>query len=199
LCQEAEELAADPKPLIEDCRDALIPDASQNKPGSFGKFSVFDFSRWLPVPFGAALVGQYFDDRYIWNNFHCLDVAKRNRTREGLQIHWPRMMDYQARREHNQRKLKTLFGLTGMHLQIEDQAAPCCYVFRSEEPYSVQSIHERLAKFGVTTELDVNEKLIAIPCHPKLGDGQLEYVFAAVRGMINPCHTYVRQNPETAK
>jgi hypothetical protein len=196
LCKAAEELAADPRPLIEDCRDVMIADSAANKPGTFGKFSLFDFSRWLPLPFGAALVGQYFEDRHIWNNFHCLDIAKRNRVREGLQIHWPRLHEYQARREHNQRRLKNLFGLTGMHRQVEEQAAPCCYVFKSEEPYSVKSIHERLAKFGITTELDTKEKLIAIPCHPKLGDGQLEYIFAAVRGMINPCHTYVRQDPE---
>lgn len=199
VCPEAESLSLLNEPLIEDCRDALLVPNGVSRCGSFGKFSVFDFARWLPLPFGAVLVGEYFPDKVVWDNFHCLDVTKRNRVREGLQIHWRRRETELDRRMSNLRAASKLFALTGMHSPLPDQTAPACYLFSSAEPYSVRAIHERLASFGVHAEFDENESLLALPCHARLGQGQLEYMFAAIRGMINPCYTYVRPDPEKSK
>ncbi len=195
LCAEAESLSLLSEPLIEDCRDVLLTHANHMRPGSFGAFSVFDFSRWLPLPFGAALVGQYFPDKMVWDRFHCLDVTKRNRVREGLQIHWKRRELEFSGRARNLKSLAKLFGLTGMHAPQAGQFAPACYVLNSADPYSVRAIHERLATFGVSTEVDDANSLLALPCHARLGQGQLEYIFAAIRGMINPCYTFVRPDP----
>lgn len=194
-CAETESLSMHDTPLIEDCRDALLHGAHKVRPGSYGRFAVFDFSRFLPLPFGAALVGEHFADKTVWDRFHCLDVTKRNRVREGLQIHWRRRDQEFLSRIENLGVLEELFGLTGMHERLSGQFAPACYVFESRDPYSVRAIHERLATFGVVTELDEHEALLALPCHSRLGRGQLEYVFAAIRGMINPCYTYVRPDP----
>ena len=196
VCHETESLSLLNEPLIEDCRDVLLAPQGAAHCGSFGKYSVFDFSRWLPLPFGAVLVGEYFPDKMIWDKFHCLDVTKRNRVREGLQIHWRRRDQELKRRTENLRSTADLFRLTGMHAPVNDQTSPSCYVFTSSEPYSVRAIHERLATFGVVTEFDEKELLIALPCHGRLGQGQLEYIFAAIRGMINPCYTYIRPDPE---
>lgn len=195
VCHEAESLSLLSEPLIEDCRDVLLSKDGVVRCGSFGKYSVFDFARWLPLPFGAVLVGEHFADKTVWDRFHCLDVTKRNRVREGLQIHWRRRDEERTRRMENLDELSKLFGLTGMHAQISEQSAPVCYLLTSTEPYGVKDIHERLSSFGVYSEFDAKEELLALPCHGKLGKGQLEYVFAAIRGMINPCYTYVRPDP----
>lgn len=194
-CTETESLSLLNEPLIEDCRDVMLTDDEHSTPGNFGAFSVFDFSRWLPLPFGAALVGQYFPDKMVWDRFHCLDVTKRNRVREGLQIHWKRRELEFRGRSRNLNTLAMLFGLTGMHAPLAGQFAPACYVLSSVEPYSVHAIHERLTAFGVSTEVDEERALLALPCHSRLGQGQLEYMFAAIRGMINPCYTFVRPDP----
>lgn len=195
FCRDSEALSLLSEPLIEDCRDALLVNDEHTRPGSFGAFSVFDFSRWLPMPYGAALVGQYFPDKAVWDRFHCLDVTKRNRVREGLQIHW-KQRDRELRGRHaNLASLAKLFSLTGMHAPAAGQLAPSSYVMRSQEPYSVRAIHERLASFGIATEMDESSDLLALPCHARLGQGQLEYMFASIRGMINPCYTYVRPDP----
>jgi len=195
VCRETEQLSLLSEPLIEDCRDLLLTANDKSLCGSLGKYSVFDFSRWLSLPFGAVLVGEYFSDKVVWDKFHCLDVTKRNRVREGLQIHWRKRSSNLAGRVMNIESLAALFDLTGMHGSLLDQAAPLCYVFRSQEPYTVRAIHDRLLTFGVTSEFDEQEALLALPCHPRLGRGQLDYMFAAIRGMINPCYTYVRPDP----
>jgi hypothetical protein len=196
VCADAEPLSLLSEPLIEDCRDVLLNKDGVARCGSFGKYSVFDFARWLPLPFGAVLVGEHFPDKQVWDKFHCLDVTKRNRVREGLQIHWRRREDERARRDRNLESLSKLFALTGMHGRQAGQAAPACYLLSSDDPYSVKEIHERLANFGVQSEFDVHDKLLALPCHARLGQGQLEYIYAAIRGMINPCYTYVRPDPD---
>ncbi|MBK8128530.1 MAG: hypothetical protein IPK53_06125 [bacterium] len=195
-CPEAEELSLRPEPLIEDCRDVMLTNDHAPRCGAFGAFAVFDFARWLPLPFGAVLSGAHFADKQVWDKFHCLDVTKRNRVREGLQVHWRRRGDEHSRRTGNLNELKRLFGLTGMHAAQSGQIAPACYVFRSAEPYGVRAIHERLLTFGVATECDEASSLLALPCHARLGNGQLEYMFAAIRGMINPCYTFVRPDPD---
>lgn len=199
VCHEAESLSLLSEPLIEDCRDVLLTPDEAQRCGSFGKYSVFDFSRWLPLQFGAVLVGEFFPDKMVWDKFHCLDVTKRNRVREGLQIHWRKREQEFQRRRSNLLATAELFRLTGMHAPIPDQTAPSCYVFSSSEPYSVRAIHERLNSFGVVSEYDDQESLVALPCHARMGQGQLEYMFATIRGMINPCYTYVRPDPEKSK
>jgi len=61
-----------------------------------------------------VLVGDYVPDQGVWDEFHCLDVTKRNTVRELLQIHWPRREEYAQRRRQNRERYRKLFGLLGM-------------------------------------------------------------------------------------
>ena len=79
--------------------------------------------------------------------------------------------------------------------ELREDEVPSAYLLYSEEPYSVSAIRERLKQFGVFTEMDEQDKVIALPCHQGLERGQIDYVFGAFRGMINPCHTFVRKDP----
>jgi len=196
FCQEVETLAAESLPLIEDCRDALFPFPTEPQPGSYGRYAVHDFSRWFPMQFGAALVGEYFPDRVVWDDFHCLDVTKRNAVRELLQIHWPQRERYAAARRSNWKRLQTLFALIGMEPAFDPSEAPVAFVLRDQPPYTAQVIQERLRAFGVATERDDAEGVIALPCHASLAPNHLDYIFGAFRGMVNPCHTFVRESPE---
>jgi hypothetical protein len=199
FCEFAETLSAERVSLIEDCRDVIGSDELRSRAGSFGEYSIIDFTRWFPVPFGALLVGKHFDDRQIWDNFHCLDITKRNALREALQIHWPRRAEYAQIRRDNWTRLSNLFSLLGMSAKTPDnESVPSAYLLKTFGAYGPNAIEERLAKFGVRTEADERDELIAIPCHANLGGGQLNYIFGAIRGMINPCHTYVRKDPAKA-
>jgi hypothetical protein len=200
FCEEVEGLAAESVPLIEDCRDRLYHRAGDPHPGSYGRYAVFDFARWFPMQFGAALVGEYFPDQRVWDQFHCLDITKRNVVRELLQIHWPQRMAYAGLRLDNWKRYEELFGLLGMK-----PAAPCAaeppfaFLLKAEPPYGARAIHERLQRFGVQTEMDSHDDVVALPCHSSLKSSQVDYVFGAFRGMVNPCHTFVRTDPEAVR
>jgi hypothetical protein len=195
LHEQTESLAALAIPLVEDCRD-VMPDRTSARAGGFGKYAVVDLARWFPLQFGAALVGEYFSDQHVWDHFHCLDVTKRNTVREGLQIHWPKRDEYTAHRKKNWRALADLFDLLGMSYVDDPADAPAVFVLRGEGPYSAAQIRARLAEFGVSCECDETENLVALPCHQQLGTRHIDYIFGALRGMVNPCYTYVRQDPE---
>ncbi|MBI5058517.1 hypothetical protein HZB60_01910 [candidate division KSB1 bacterium] len=198
LCEAAESLTALSVPLIEDCRDWIPGDDQAANAGHFGKYAVFDFARWFPLQFGAALVGEYFADQQVWDDFHCLDVTKRNTVREALQLHWPRRAEYARRRAANWNRYRDLFDLLGMkYLPAHPHASPAAFVLRAEGPYPATAIGERLREFGVSCESDRHENLVALPCHAQLRERHIDYIFGAFRGMVNPCHTYVRKDPET--
>lgn len=200
LCEEVEALSTESAPLIEDCRDRLYHRAGDPHAGSYGRYAVFDFARWFPMQFGAVLVGEYFTDQTVWDQFHCLDITKRNVVRELLQIHWPQRTAYGEARVNNWKRYAELFGLLGMKPALPCAAEPpFAFLLKAEPPYGAQAIHERLQKFGVQTEMDSHDDVVALPCHMGLKPSQVDYVFGAFRGMVNPCHTFVRTDPEAAR
>jgi hypothetical protein len=147
------------------------------------------------MPFGAVLVGEHFADQYVWDNFHCLDVGKRNAVREALQIHWPQREKYHELRARNGAHYARLFALLGFRFIREEQRDYPVFILRGNEQYSAAMIRERLAGFDIFVEIDTTENLIALPCHCRLKPAFVDYIFAALRGLINPCHTYVRKDP----
>ncbi len=195
-----EEFSQGTIPLIEDCRDTLDAEGHGIRVGGFGTLSVLDFARLFPMQFGALLLGKYFDDREVWDRFHCLDVTKRNIVREQLLIHWPQRDSYAARRRENWRYLKELFHLVGMKpvSAQEESQSPTAFLLQCEEPYGAEKVAKRLADFGISVELDTAEQILALPCHEGLATGQLDYMFGAFRGMINPCYVFRRKDPAEA-
>ena len=196
-CSEAEALSSEDVALVEDCRDALYSPSEEQRPGSFGRFAIFDFARWFPMQFGAALVGEYFPDEVVWSKFHCLDVIKRNVVRELLQIHWPARMEHAATRRRIWKRYEELFALLGMaSAGKEPDSAPLAFLLQADERYPASVIEGRLDEFGIGTEADAADNVIALPCHAGLTERHAEYVFAAFRGMVNPCHSFVRRDPD---
>ncbi|MDD5087368.1 MAG: hypothetical protein PHI18_01040 [bacterium] len=197
-CCEAEALSAGAVPLVEDCRDLLYDVPGDQHSGSFGKYAVYDFTRWFPMPYGAALVGEYFPDRHVWDHFHCLDVTKRNVVREMLQTHWPRRMDYARARAANWARYAELFRLLGMEAACAAPEPPLAFLLRCAPPYTADAITNRLAEFRILCEMDERDGIAALPCHAGLTARHIEYIFGAFRGMVNPCHTFVRTDPAEA-
>jgi hypothetical protein len=196
-CAEVEALSAENVPLVEDCRDLLHFQSGDTHPGSYGKFAVYDFARWFPMQFGALLVGEYFPDNHVWDHFHCLDVTKRNVVREQLQIYWPQREKQAALRRENWKRYEELFGLLGMAAARKPgHYPPPAFLLQAEGPYSAPAVQQRLNEFGILTEIDETDGIIALPCHGALRRGQIEYIFGAFRGMVNPCHTFVRSDPD---
>jgi hypothetical protein len=199
-CPEVEILALEDKPLIEDCRDALESGKQGIQSGSYGRFAVYDFARWFPMQFGAALVGKYYPDQEVWDHFHCLDVGKRNAVREALQLHWPNREAYARLRRENARRFSELFGRLGFRtVPALNSADTPVFLLHGIDPYTVNAIQKRLELFDIKTEVDENDNLIALPCHCRLKPSFVDYIFGAIRGMINPCHTYVRDDPTLKK
>ncbi len=149
------------------------------------------------MQYGAALVGEYVPDQGVWDEFHCLDVTKRNTVRELLQIHWPRRDEYAAQRRRNWQRFHELFMLLGMRdLPFKAQQVPMGYLLQAEEPYTAKLIHDRVQEFGIQSEFDERDNILVLPCHAALRKGHIDYMFGAFRGMVNPCYTYVRKDPE---
>lgn len=191
-----EELVEGTNPLIEDCRDTLDAEINGTRVGSFGVYAVFDFARLFPMQYGAILLGKYFDDREVWDRFHCLDVTKRNVVREQLLHHWPQREDFSLGRRENRSYLKNLFQLVGMQpIATEcDLQSPTAFLLQCVAPYDAERVAERFKEFGVVVETDTDEQIVALPCHSGLAKGQLDYIFGAFRGMVNPCYTYRRKD-----
>lgn len=199
-CADVETLAAETTPLLEDCRDLLYVSHAPQPWGSYGRYAVFDFARWFPVQFGAVLVGEHFPDQHVWDHFHCLDVTKRNTVREQLQTHWPRREDYAKIRRQRWQDNAGLFGLLGMlPAAPEPDAPPLAFLLKAQPPYTALVMRERLREFGVAAEIDADSDIIALPCHAGMTRRHVEYVFAAFRGMVNPCHTFVRTDAAAEK
>lgn len=196
LVPEVESLSSGSIPLIEDCRDCLNLQPAQPRPGSYGKFAVFDFARWFPIQFGAALVGAYFDDRYVWDNFHCLDVTKRNLVREYLQIWWPERLSDAGVRRGNWDRFVDWFELAGFTVAATPQLAPSVFLLKGAGPYHALALSARLAEFDVASEYDVTDNVVAIPCHGRMGPNHVDYIFGIIRGMVNPCYSYIRKDPD---
>jgi hypothetical protein len=195
-CAEVEALSTEKIPLIEDCRDLLYYRQGDQHPGSYGRYAIFDFARWFPMQFGAVLVGDFFPDQHVWDHFHCLDVTKRNLVRELLQIHWPQRLTYAAVRHDNWQRYAELFSLVGLNSAAADSPQPpFAYLLRAEEPYNAPTMQARLREFGIATEVDERDGIIALPCHSGLKRNHVDYIFGAFRGMVNPCHTFVRSDP----
>jgi hypothetical protein len=196
-CAEVESLSMESAPLVEDCRDHLYYAPGEQHPGSYGRYAIFDFARWFPMQYGAALVGEYFPDKIVWDRFHCLDVTKRNVVRELLQVHWPQRESYLDGRRVNWNRYAELFGLLGMKPADTTSApSPFAFLLRAELPYDAATVCERLKEFGVSSEIDTRDQVIALPCHAGLTPAHMDYVFGAFRGMVNPCHTFVRHDPD---
>jgi hypothetical protein len=75
---------------------------------------------------------------------------------------------------------------------------PMGYLLQAESPYTARLIQERVQEFGISTEYDDRDNIVVLPCHSSLRKGHIDYMFGAFRGMVNPCYTYVRDDPETA-
>ena len=196
-CADVEDLSTENVPLVEDCRDHFYHAQGEQRPGSYGRFAVYDFARWFPMQFGAALVGEFFPDKHVWDHFHCLDVTKRNTVRELLQIHWPQRDAYAAARTDNWKRFNELFGLLGMTpADTPKHVPPFAYLLRAEHPYPAEAITGRLREFGVAAEMDERDGIVALPCHAGLKRNHVDYIFGAFRGMVNPCYTFVRADPE---
>jgi hypothetical protein len=192
-------------PILEVSLDSLNTMIGEQRVGTFGDSAVFDFTRIFPMQFGAALVGAYFDDRKVWDNFGCLDVDKRNEIREQLGVYWNQLPAFNQRRRELWQEYEKLFRQAGMEpikcqserseaipQSLDDNIVPSAFVFHALPAYPPRAIQERLAKFGITVEIDENENWVALPCHQFITPNHRDYIFGAYRGMMNPCVDYVR-------
>jgi len=203
--QEIESVMNRGVPVLEICLDSLTTMIGDQRIGSFGDLAVFDFTRIFPMQFGAALVGAYFDDREVWDKFGCLDVDKRNEVREQLGIYWNQLPECNLRRRELWFEYEQLFRQVGMepigsHCErseatsssLNDNIIPSAFVFRTLPTYPPRVIQERLARFGITVEIDEKENWVALPCHQFITPNHRDYIFGAYRGMMNPCVNYIR-------
>jgi hypothetical protein len=111
-------------------------------------------------------------------------------------LHWPNREEYARARQNSARRFIELFGLLGFRIvpthEMKDSPV---FLLHGNDQYGVNAIQNRLAFFDIHTESDENDNLIALPCHCRLKLPFVDYIFGAIRGMINPCHTYVREDP----
>lgn len=181
-------------PVIEDCAYSLDSTVEGKPIGTFGEFAVFSLPKVLPLPYGGLLVGAAWSDRELWDRFGCLDVAKRAVVRAGLARTWNGRAEAAQHRRENWRRLDALFRMAGFgpYFELSEDVSPGVYVVRLARPYEPRAVAERLAGFGIECGVYHGNGAVFLPCHQLLTPGQVDYIFGAFRGMVNPCHAYVR-------
>jgi hypothetical protein len=192
--QQTDDLEKLRKPILEISLDCLDLKFDNQKVGTLGDLSVFDFTRIFPMQFGAILVGEHFDDKHIWDNFGCLDVDKRNQTREQLGVFWDQQPEIHRHRIDLWEEYLKLFYQVGLEpiSQPDENTIPSAFVFRTLPQYPPEAIRERLLSFGITVEIDREIGWVALPCHQNISPEHRDYIFGAYRGMMNPCVGFVR-------
>ena len=195
---QMDEVANRGLPVIEVSLDSLDSVFGEQKIGAFGDLAVFDFSRIFPMQFGAVLVGEYFEDQDVWDRFSCLDVDKRNEVREQLGIYWDHRTEDNSRRRELWMEYSEMFQQVGIEplRPLDDGIIPSAFMFKALPQYPPVAVKERLARFGISVEIDEQEGWVAIPCHQCITANHRDYIFGAYRGMMNPCVDYIRPPSE---
>lgn len=181
-------------PVIEDCAYSMDSRVNGRLVGTFGEFAVCSLPKVLPVPYGGLLVGADFPDREVWDRFGCLDVAKREVVRAGIARCWAGRAEAGERRRANWRRLDAHFRMAGFEPWFEagEDVWPGVYLARLAGNYEPAAVAQRLAQFGIECGNYHGSDAVFLPCHQLLTDAEVDYVFGAFRGLVNPCHTYVR-------
>lgn len=168
--------------LIEDCAYAW----QSGKAGSYGDYVIYSLPNFFPVQYGGILVGAHFEDRYIWDNFYCLDAGKREIVRKQLSSYIKGADGAVQKRIDNYAYLEMLFANEGHHpfFDLKKGETPAVFMLKTKNEEKMKDIAARMRYFGIECGVFYHNNAVWLPVHQNLSKGHLDYIFGAVRGAL---------------
>lgn len=172
-------------PIVEDCawRQNNVLDSD---------YQIYSMSKLLPVNYGGLLLGVKMTDEYLWS-IGCFDFVKRN-----LFLGSRNRMVELGKRERNWKQYHKYVVDDGMtpddcykyeEVIKNKEWVPTIYLQRFKDDAEADAIVARLEEFGIQAMRYHGEPVVGLPIHEQ-SEGDVEYMFAVVRGYFNLCRDY---------
>lgn len=146
--------------------------------------SAVDLRSIFPVQFGWLLFGRDITDTNMWNEYHCLDLFKRNLVLTQIYDYIDNIVDIIKQRNKNFLQFKTLFSLDDIVPLETDENIKSLFYFANElNP----KYHSKLVDFEIEHCFDVKTNAIGLPIHQNLNEEHINYIYGIFRGVLNLC------------
>lgn len=174
-------------PVVEDC-------AWTNK--SFveeSNYQIFSLSKVYPIQYGGLLHGVQLDNDFLWS-IGCLDTVKQEYIKS-----FPHTEAEETTRRNNWLQYYNLCKADGMEMDdcydyykavLDKHWMPTMFFHKLKSESEATALVTHLAEFGIEAGQYWGEPLVFVPIHQNMTPGEVEYMFAAVRGFFNLCHAY---------
>lgn len=175
--------------LIEDCAWAWDCDNM----GSDGDYKIYSLPKYFPVQYGGLLVGKYFTDQEIWNNYYCLDVQKRNVIKNQLSSYILNTDYIKKKRNENYHYLLHLFQEEGLEpfFELNDGDVPAALFIKVESHEKMIEIRDSLKHFGIECGAYHHNNAVFLPVHQNLNKNHMDYIFGSMRSLFREnCGVY---------
>lgn len=186
-----EQIASLGFPIIEDCAYSTL--SADSDAGRIGRYAVYSLPKMLPALYGGLLVGKEYGDRELWDRVGCLDANKMRYGKRIVASYCANLGWMAARRRENWRYLERLFRRAGFspYFVPSSRDEPAVFMLNCGQ-FGPAFLRDRFRAFGVECGIYHGNGAVFVPCHYRLTETELDYVFAVFRGLLNPCYTFRR-------
>lgn len=178
-------------PMIEDCTWGYGSSFNEHtKIGDVGDFAIFSLPHILPMQYGGVLKGLRISDEENWTMYKTLDFFKRELIYTALGRYLPNIEEYNLAKIHNYKLLENYFRREGYEVRtLLPGTIPGAFLVKMD---NYAQVHERYTEFGVETIKLESEGSLCLPVNQSLQEGELKYIYAVFRGLLNLCIGYSR-------
>ena len=164
-------------------RRVMLPQADSPYP-----LELVDLPQWLPLQYGALIVGCEIAPKELWDRYGCYDEFKTDHIKRMLcsEAADPAAILSARRRLHEQ--YVDCFTGEDVGLLPSADGYPAFKITADE----AEALEARYATFDIEVCRDGRE--LAFPCHQNLGVKDVEYVYAVYRGYLNLCSEWIPTN-----
>lgn len=169
--------------VIEDCALSINSKLDGKKIGGFGDYAVYSLPKIFNMQYGGIATNMKKDDKYIWDNYQCLDVGKRRIIKFQL---LGEIRDLQVFDEHRIEKFilySKLFADFGLepYFKLKKDEVPYIFMLKTDIPYEIQ---ERGKQFGVEIGVYHNNNAVFLPVHQNISKQMMHYIVGLIRAMF---------------
>ncbi len=147
-----------------------------------------DLSKIFAVQFGSIIVNLEIGDKDMWNNYHCLDVFKRQLVFSTIANELFEMDVLIALRKRHKGIFEELFNLEDIKAEKKNELIPSAFYFKHEHNYR---FNKKLTEFGIEHIYREERGEIGLPIHQNLNRNTIEYIYAIFRGVLNLCSEWI--------
>jgi hypothetical protein len=174
-CERIRELSTLGVPVIEDCAYAFASRyRSGERVGSVGDYAIFSLTKFFSVNFGGAVRGPFRSAPFEMPAAHRAYLLSRIA---------PELADVSTLCDQRSRvwdALTSRFASLGASpfFEIGDGVVPAVFMF-AVDPATIapEAVKARFQAHGIESSVFYGHDAVYIPCHHRLGDGSLDFMF----------------------